>query len=439
MLSRNDPDVARALPLGWTIAKRQPQLGFRPRPSTPTEEAGPIEHAADSHLLTVAPTGGGKGRCAVIPALLTHPGSSLTIDLKGENYQVTARRRREMGHTVVALDPFRLVVPRSEGLNPFDLFSLPGGEPDCDAELLADLVAGEQPMSSRDLFWELSAKGFLTGLIGLAAESTDPAQRNPGRVLDLLYHDDVDYNIAVALDTHTFANKLARQELVAYLQHESERCRPSVRSTAQAYVKSLGARAAREALSRTTFDLAGWVGGEPIDIYLIFPPDRIRSHRAILRLWVGTLISSILRRPSVPSSRTLLLLDEIGQLGPLPQLLTAITLLRGYGVQVWTFWQDLAQLKSLYPTDWETVLNNTAVIQAFGLANGLVARTVADLLGVEAREVIGLGPGEQFLLRPGAAAEVARRVDYLTDPIFAGRFDPNPRHSGRSSPAPIAL
>lgn len=276
--------------------------------------------------------------------------------------------------------------------------ALAGGEPDCDSEMLAELILGEQPISSRDLFWELSAKGLLTGLIGLAAESPEPSQRHLGRVLDLLYGDDVDYNIAVALDTHPFANQLAREELGAYLQHEADKCRPSVRSTAQACVKSLGARAVRQAIGRTTFDLVGWVRGDPIDIFLIFSPDRLRSHRALLRLWVGTLTAAILRRSRAPEARTLLILDEIGQLGPLPQLLTAVTLLRGYGVQVWTFWQDLAQLRALYPTEWESILNNAAVIQAFGLTNGLVARTVAELLGVDVKRVLGLPPSDQLLM-----------------------------------------
>ena len=45
----------------------------------------------DGHVLTCAPTGAGKGIGAVIPNLLTYPGSAFVLDLKGENYAVTAR------------------------------------------------------------------------------------------------------------------------------------------------------------------------------------------------------------------------------------------------------------------------------------------------------------------------------------------------------------
>jgi type IV secretion system protein VirD4 len=365
--------------------------------------------------------------------LLTHPGQTLTIDLKGENYQVTARYRRQLGHRVVALDAFRIAAEEPDALNPLDLFGLPGSEPDCESELLAELLTGGQVFSDKDRFWDSSGKGLLVGLTGLAAEVGEPGQGSLATLLDHLYAEDVDYKIAVALDTHTFQNELARQELAAYLNHEADRCRPSVRSTAQAMVKSLNSRAVRAALGPSTFDLAAWVGGDPLDIYLIFPPNKLDSHRGLLRLWLGTLLAALLRRRQMPEQRTLLLLDEAAQLGTLPHLRTALTLLRGYGVQVWSLWQDLSQLRLLYPLDWETILNNSAVLQVFGLANGWVARGCAEVLGVHVDELLALEPGQQVLLRPGHGSVVCRRVDYLTDHLFRGRFDPNPRYPQQRS------
>jgi len=402
-------------------------MGFGPPPIATATDG--LWHTGDGHLITLAPTGAGKGRSGVIPALLTHPGATLTIDIKGENYHVTARRRREMGHRVVVLDPFRVSVPNPDTLNPLDLLSLAGSEPDSDSELLAELMCGGQPISTKDLFWELSGKGMITGLVGFAGEHPDPTKRTLGNVLDTMYADDSDYNIAVVLDTHTFANETARQELVGYLQHEKDKCRPSVRSTAQSMVKCLGSKSVRSSLDQTSFDLAAWRDGDPaIDIYLIFPPEKLDSHRAVLRLLLGTLLTVLLRRKTPPRERTLLLLDECGQLGALSHLKTALTLLRGYGVQAWTFWQDLSQLRSLYPTDWETLLNNSAVVQAFGMANGWMARTAAELMGLPVAHLLRLEADEQVISRPGKGAEVVRRVDYLTDPQFAGLFDANPRY-----------
>ena len=61
----------------------------------------------DSHLMTIAPTGAGKGRDVIIPNLLSYDGSVVVFDPKGENYDVTHRYRRDvLGHQVVLLDPF---------------------------------------------------------------------------------------------------------------------------------------------------------------------------------------------------------------------------------------------------------------------------------------------------------------------------------------------
>jgi type IV secretion system protein VirD4 len=417
------------LPVGWTsVQPPKSQIGFGTQSQSQQAESL-LTHADEGHVMTIAPTGAGKGVSAVIPALLSHPGPVFVIDLKGENYKVAARRRRELGHTVVGLDPFNYLLKDPDTFNALDLMWLPGSAPDCDSELIAELLCGGQTSFSKDVFWEISGRGMNTGLIGLAGEDADPAQRNICKVLDYLYADDVDYSIALQLDKHQFQNKLARQELVAYLQHEQDKCRPSVKSTAQTMTKSLGSECVRASLSRTSFDLKGWLRGDPIDIFLIFPPDKLESHRNLLRLILGALTVVLLRRQEIPEHRTLLLLDECAQLGNLGMLRTALTLLRGYGTQVWSFWQDLSQLKHLYPSDWETILNNSSVVQAFGFTNAWMAKCSADVMGMPADELLEMGRDEQVLLRPGRRAEKTRRVNYLTDAIFKGQFDPNPRYA----------
>ena len=86
----------------------------------------PILYAEDRHLVTIAPTGAGKGRGVIIPNLLRFEGSVIVIDPKGETWHVTARRRKEMGQEVRLLDPFGAVSKRTDALNPFDLFNRPG-------------------------------------------------------------------------------------------------------------------------------------------------------------------------------------------------------------------------------------------------------------------------------------------------------------------------
>jgi type IV secretion system protein VirD4 len=410
--------------LGWEGGAARGPFGFGRAAEAPA--GGPVLYRGDNHLMTVAPTGAGKGRGVIVPNLLVYPGPAVIIDPKGEAFQVTARRRREMGQRVVVLDPFRVVVARGDRLNPLDIFDLPGALLDCDAEMLGALLSvGHQ--FSRDPFWSDSATGIVSGLIAHVGSTAKAEERTLNRLRGLLYADDLDYSLAVLLDTKAVVNPMARDEIVAYLSHPAKETRPSVRSTASTYIKALGSSGVAESLGQSTFSLRDVVDGKPLTVYVVIPPEKLDSHRALLRLWVGTLLTAVTSRKVTPRQRTLFLLDEAAQLGTLPALRQAITLLRGYGLQVWSFWQDLSQLRQLYPQDWQTMINNSGVLQVFGLNNHLMAKEWAEVLGVEAGELADMGPEQAALYLHGSGFRRCRRADYLRDRVFAGKFDDNPR------------
>ena len=62
----------------------------------------------------------------------------------------------------------------------------------------------------------------------------------------------------------------------------------------------------------------------------------------------------------------LCVLDEFATLGHLQQVEDAAGQIAGFGVKLWPVLQDLAQLKALYETRWETFLGNAGVVQFFG-------------------------------------------------------------------------
>ena len=133
-----------------------------------------LRYTGDAHLLTLAPTGAGKGVSCVIPTLLSYPGSILAIDPKGENYAVTAAYRRSIGHDVVALDPFGLVDGTGQfnpmaSIDPWDTASID------DAAALAEMLVVRDPRASGDsVFWSEEAKALIAGVILFAATSLQP-------------------------------------------------------------------------------------------------------------------------------------------------------------------------------------------------------------------------------------------------------------------------
>ncbi len=91
------------------------------------------------------------------------------------------------------------------------------------------------------------------------------------------------------------------------------------------------------------------------------PPDKLVSHRTLLKRWIGVLLKTITSRVAIPDRQTLFLLDEAGQMGHFAYLYSIITLCRGYGLTCWTVWQDFQQLASNYPYAWQTLMNNCGV------------------------------------------------------------------------------
>ena len=437
----NLPDDGSALFLGWDGTDHAPTLGFKPGRVNPAERTA-LTYTGDGHLLTVAPTGAGKGVGSIIPALLTYPGSVIVTDIKGENYQVTARRRREMGQQVVVLDPFSLVtspevgdkrdrLDKADKLNPFDLFGVPGSDPESDAEMLAAQLAVGHEFST-DRYWEDTGRGLVAGLIADVATSSPPDQRNLCTLRELLYNDDLDYTLAVALDTrkHTMA-PLARDEFIAYLAAPSDKTRPCIRTTATTFVKCLGSACVSRSLEGSTFELNDLLHNKPMTIYLVLPPEKLHSHRALLRLWVVTLLTVVMRRTRLPKQRTLFLLDEAAQLGALDLLPQAVSLLRGYGLQLWTFWQDLSQMMKLYPNNWESLVNNAAVLQAFGVPGHASRHSWRIILGdADAQRAAELHADEMLVAIAGKPIARHTRANYLKDKPFAGRFDNNHRFLG---------
>ena len=59
------------------------------------------------------------------------------------------------------------------------------------------------------------------------------------------------------------------------------------------------------------------------------------------------------------------MLDEFAQLGHMEVIQDNYALMRGFGVKLWTIWQDLTQAKRLYKEQWESFISNAGIVHAF--------------------------------------------------------------------------
>ncbi len=418
--------------VGWSLEKYAPKraIGFNygdPAKVPATGYIDPVLLSGEGHLITIAPTGAGKGVGCIVPALLRHEGPVIVIDPKGENVAITARHRREMGQEVIVLDPLGITDFSASQLNPLDLIDLDSVSAVDDAAILASALSGGANLSN-DRFWHARAEHLVIGVI-LHVLATQPVgEANLTAVRDLV-------NRAVG-DPERLIREMRESEhpevvrTIDALSIKADTTLGGILAVAQDLVDFMRGPLLQHATARSAFDIDDITRGKPMSVYIVIPPHMMESHGRMLRLWISMLMSAITRRRAKPPKATLFILDEAAQLGTLSQLRQSLTLLRGYGLQTWSFWQDVSQLQMLYPLDWRTMVNNCRVVQSFGALNMTAAQEMAEFTGFgDARRVIDLSQDEMILQLAGDEAVVARLPNYRFDPPFAGQFDANPYYA----------
>ncbi len=260
----------------------------------------------------------------------------------------------------------------------------------------AELI--ERGANERDRFWNDWAESMIGGGTAWLLADRPAEERRLSSLFDLFTCDDVTYRLAVMLDQKTVVNRAAKAAFASFLQLAERETRPSVLGTVQTHLRLFDSDLTRRLTDTTTMDLDGFLAGKPMSLYLIVPPFRLSAYRPLLRLWLSGLLLLLTQRKHPPKERTLMLCDEIGNLGRLEALLMATTLLSGAGLTVWGFWQNTAQLQ-VYGSQANTLIDNAGVIQIFGIQNYRMAQDLANVVGgISADELLKLPKSEQILL-----------------------------------------
>lgn len=147
-----------------------------------------------------------------------------------------------------------------------------------------------------DPFWDNTAGAFLSGLLTAALADRPPEKRRLSWLRDLFGGDDLSYRLAVMMDTNEIRTRDARQEVAVFLGHASERTRPSVQSTAAQHLRLFGSDAVRRATDSTSFPVDLLTSGAGLSLYIVIPPDKLSSHRSLLRMWLGTIMLALVAR-----------------------------------------------------------------------------------------------------------------------------------------------
>jgi len=424
-------------------------LGWMPKKNW-VNKTDPRYRVSKKHVLTLAPTGSGKGVGCVIPTLLEYQGNIVCLDIKGENWAVTHAWREKTGHYVVKLDPFNVCGGGTDGV---DVISWLRSYPDdaiSDALLIADSFVVSDGGGKSD-HWDESAKALLQGLLVYASE----ADLSLSDVRDIVCKSG-DAFIGALKPMLRSPSDVVRRCAESYSEREPKEV-SGILSTAIRHTAFLDERKISKVLNDKDGFSIGNLRWSDADIYLIIPPERVGIYGRYIRLILTLCLTAISRIKS--QKQVLFLLDEVCQLGRLEPLETAISLTRGYEAFLWLIVQDLSQLRGTYRDKWGTFFSNS-VSQFFGTADYNTAQYLSDSLGnktefytshgtggigtdkesdsesetiikrelMTAGEIMAMAGTEALIFCAGKPPAKVRKLNYLTDHTYKGAAAENPMH-----------
>jgi type IV secretion system protein VirD4 len=163
-------------------------------------------------------------------------------------------------------------------------------------------------------------------------------------------------------------------------------------------------------------------------VYILLPATRLTDGFRLFRIVLNLLMLAVEQEKTKPSLPVIMLIDEFHSLGFMKLIEVAAGLIAGYGLRLWTIFQDLQQLKANYKDSWETFLGNAGAIQAFGNVDLTSLEWLSKRLGHTSvmteglREITpealkkgemghGKGHGMAALLEPAEIAQTFSRGD----------------------------
>ena len=387
------------------------------------------------HVLMIAGTRGGKGTSYIIPNLLTYEGGVFVLDPKGENARATFRTRSTRG-PVVVLDPFGSSRLPASGFNP--LARLAGESLPTEAAALASalvMTAGDNQNSH----WSDNARTLLTMLILHVCTAAEPGERDLVQVRRLLSGTfapqyDKDGNPTGVSTLEAMEQNTAFDGIVSDwakgLMGTPDDERGSIISTARTHTAFLDDPSMRRSMSAANHaaDFSAWERGEALSVFVCLPLPYFVSFARWLRLVTHSALDGLLIRQTPLSRPVQFYLDELATLGHFEVVEKAVGLAAGYGVQVWSVFQDWGQVERHYGRAAPTFWNNAGARMVFAVSDPATCELVSKASGISTVETATLsGVVGDFAQSKGKGAS-ARAL--LTPDEIALKYAARPDGSG---------
>jgi type IV secretion system protein VirD4 len=387
-------------------------------------------------LVAFGPPQSGKSSGLAIPALLEWEGPAVASSIKTDLLGATRARREAMGDVFV-FDPFELAGGPSHTWSPLHGARTWDGALEVAWRLAAAGELDQRGVEGGD-FWALAAEQRLAPLLFTAAATgsgMDTVVRwihgQGGRELDRTLLE----LSGSAREESAREGAHAAYDAVRAFESQADRTRSSIEATAQALLRAYRfTRVARSA--RCCQITADRLLDHPGTLYLIGDAKASKLLRPIFLALLSDVVDRAYERATRDGGQLalplLLCLDEAGNVAPLPNLAEIASTAPSHNIQLVSIFHDLAQARSRYSRQAETVLNShRARMLLPGVADLDTLRYFAALTGEEEAPDRSYTSGEGGTTRsvarrrrPLIAAEALRQLRDGHALLLYGRMPP---------------
>jgi type IV secretion system protein VirD4 len=318
-----------------------------------------LRDRGEGHVCVIAPTRSGKGVGVVIPTLHTWPDSVVVMDIKGENFRLTAGRRKELGSVILKFDP---TAGDSCHFNPLE--EIPLHTPDewgYVDNIATSLLDPRGRGAAMDSHWDRQGVGWVgAALCHLLYAERDKTLRGLAHLISGFDPADRAGNMIKTLtrirDTRHLPSgphpDVARE--MQMILDKSPNERSGIISTVQGFLTIYRDPLIARATSRSDFRIADLMNHEkPVALYLVIPVQDMDRLQPLLRLVLNQIVKGLTPRMegARPRWKLLLMLDEFCVLGHMELLSKMLPFVPGYGIRACVVAQNLTQIEAAYGRD----------------------------------------------------------------------------------------
>ncbi|SHN91364.1 Coupling protein VirD4, ATPase required for T-DNA transfer [Bathymodiolus heckerae thiotrophic gill symbiont] len=333
------------------------------------------------HVLLAAPTRSGKGISTVIPNCLAWKDSMVVLDIKQENWNITAGYRAKHGQQCFLLN----LAPRDYKTHRWNPLHYISSDPSFRINDIQKIGQMFFPTNTHEApIWQSSSRSLWLGLVLFLIEMEYSVTL--GEVLRQLVMGDK--RLSKIIDEKQKSDSPLSEQcyltLWEYLD-TPEKTRGSIRKGFISSLELFYNPVIDAATSGNDFDLRD-IRKNKISIYIGISPDDLERLAPLINLFFQQLID--LNTRELPEHnpelkhKCLLLMDEFTSIGKIPILSKGIAYIAGYGLRLLPIIQSPAQIRSVYGhDDAESFIDNHALNIVFAPKNIKVAKEISETLG----------------------------------------------------------